>query len=60
MRKYIPVVGRRNSRIVKRIDNGDLSRPIQITAHLQLLNQRGDHGHVVADLNHRGVGKVSS
>jgi len=53
MRKYIPVVGRRNSRIVKRIDNGDLSWPIQITAHLQLLNQRGDHGHVVADLNQR-------
>ena len=33
--------------------DGDLSWPIQITAHLQLLNQRGDHGHVVANLNHR-------
>ena len=29
----------------------NLSWPIQITAHLQLLNQRGDHGHVVATLN---------
>ena len=27
-----------------------LSWPIQVTAHLQLLNQRGDHGHVVASL----------
>ena len=28
-----------------------LSWPIQVTAHLQLLNQRGDHDHVVAILN---------
>ena len=28
-----------------------LSWPILVTAHLQLLNQRGDHGHVVASLN---------
>ena len=28
-----------------------LSWPFYITAHLQLLNQRGDHGHVVASLN---------
>ena len=28
-----------------------LSWPVQITAHLQLLNQRGDHRHVVASLN---------
>ena len=28
-----------------------LSWPIQVTAHLQLLNQRGDHRHVVASLN---------
>jgi len=30
--------------------DGDLVWPIQITAHLHLLNQRGDHGHVVARL----------
>ena len=40
--------------------DGDLSWPIQITAHLQLLNQRGDHGHVVAHLNHRGVRKTDN
>jgi len=28
-----------------------LSWPIQVTAHLQLLNQRGDHAHVVASVN---------
>ena len=33
-----------------------LSWPIKVTAHLQLLNQRGDHGHVVASVNTR-VGK---
>ena len=27
------------------------NKPIQVIAHLQLLNQRGDHGHVVASLN---------
>ena len=37
----------------------NLSWPIQITAHLQLLNQRGDHGHMVATLNRRGVGKAT-
>ena len=31
--------------------DGELSWPIQVTAHLQLLNQRGDHGHVMASLN---------
>ena len=36
-----------------------LSWPIQITAHLQLLNQRGDHGHVVATLKLSGVTKGS-
>ena len=30
-----------------------LSWPIKVTAHLQLLNQRGDHGHVVASINTR-------
>ena len=33
----------------------NLSWPIQITAHLQLLNQRGDHGHVVAHLSRSGI-----
>ena len=37
--------------------DGNLFWPIQITAHLQLLNQRGDHGHVVATLKCRGVNK---
>ena len=37
-----------------------LSWPIHITAHLHLLNQRGDHGHVVAHLNRRRNDKVSS
>ena len=37
--------------------DGDLSWPIQITAHLQLLNQRGDHRHVVARLKCSGVTK---
>ena len=32
---------------------------VQITAHLQLLNQRGDHGHVTATLNRTGVVKGS-
>ena len=31
--------------------DGKLSWPIQVTGRLQLLNQRGDHGHVVATLN---------
>ena len=31
--------------------DGELSWPIQVTAHLQLLNQRGDHGHVMTSLN---------
>jgi len=30
--------------------DGDLTWPIQITAHLQLLNHRGDPGHVVQSL----------
>ena len=38
----------------------ELSWPIQITAHLQLLNQRGDHGHVVADLKNCRVTKGST
>jgi len=33
----------------------DLSWPIQITANLQLLNQRGEHRHVVASLKLSGV-----
>ena len=33
--------------------HNELSWPIQVTAHLQLLNQRGDHDHVVASLNTR-------
>jgi len=33
--------------------------PIQITAHLQLLNQRGDHGHMVAHLNCRNDKRTS-
>ena len=37
--------------------DGNLFWPIQITAHLQLLNQRGDHGHVVATLKCREVNK---
>ena len=39
--------------------DGQLSWPIQITAHLQLLNQRGDHGHVVARQTFNGVAKRS-
>ena len=31
--------------------DGKLSWPIKVTAHLQLLNQRGDHKHAVATLN---------
>ena len=31
--------------------NDKLSWPIEATAHLQLLNQRGDHGHVVASVS---------
>ena len=31
--------------------DGKLSWPIKVTAHLQLLNQRGDNRHVVASLN---------
>ena len=38
----------------------DLSWPIQITAHLQLLNQRGDHRHVVQSLKLSGVTKGST
>ena len=34
--------------------------PIQITAHLHLLNQRGDHGHVVAHLKCSGFSKGST
>ena len=37
--------------------DGDLAWPIQITAHLQLLNQRGDHGHVVQSLKCSKVAK---
>ena len=33
--------------------HNELSWPILVIAHLQLLNQRGDHGHVVASLNTR-------
>ena len=39
--------------------DGNLSWPIQITAHLQLLNQKGDHQHMVARQMFNGVAKVS-
>ena len=45
--------------LMKGVCDDSLSWPIQITAHLQLLNQRGDHGHVVATLNRSGVAKGS-
>jgi len=38
----------------------NLSWPIQITAHLHLLNQRGNKGHVVAHLKLNGVPKGST
>ena len=38
---------------------GGYDDKLSCTAHLQLLNQRGDHGHVVATLNCTGVAKGS-